>query len=443
MAEIYLPPNSQRVASQAENSLAGCLLVDPETTFKEIQGLVKAGNFQSDMCRAVFIATASLVSCGKPCDPVLIQAEAARLGQILDDSFCAEVMQLYTTTANVAATAEIVRDAARSRKAREIGNSLLLGELTPLEGIAKLQELLRDSGTSLHSPLEAANAFADYVSAVSEGKYKPFLSTGFASMDRILSGGLIESGLIVLAARPGVGKTTAALNVADNVAATGKVVLYISLEMSERQLWARRVAILSGLSYSDIYAGRINELENEWKRFMSSTDALSQRPFYIKDTPATLEEVESEARSVENLSLLVIDHLSLIRQQTGKRSLSRYELMTDTTHRLKQLAMSLHIPVLALCQLNRASEMRRDKHPTMADLRDSGAIEEDADAVILLFRANEFLDESKRPKPWERQDLDFIIAKNRHGMTGSVGFDFWGINARIRERQGYEREGQE
>ena len=163
-------------------------------------------------------------------------------------------------------------------------------------------------------------------------------------------------------------------------------------------------------------------------------NTLSQRPMIIRDTPSTIDDIEREARCTEGITLLVVDHIGLIRQQAGKKTFSRYEFMTDTAHRLKQLALSMHLPILALCQLNRASEQRNDKIPGMADLRDSGAIEEDSDVVCLLHREAQYLPEENRPKPWEAQPIDFIIAKNRHGMTGTVTLDFYGINARIIER---------
>lgn len=133
---------------------------------------------------------------------------------------------------------------------------------------------------------------------------------------------------------------------------------------------------------------------------------------------------------MDGLSLLVVDHIGLIK--TTERG-SRYEIMTQTAHQLKQLALSLKIPVLALCQLNRQSEARESKRPTMADLRDSGAIEEDSDVVCLLFRPAQYAPEDQRPKAWESQPLDFIVDKNRHGMTGKTTLCFCGINSRILE----------
>lgn len=157
---------------------------------------------------------------------------------------------------------------------------------------------------------------------------------------------------------------------------------------------------------------------------------LSERPFYICDTPSSMEDIERQARSIKNLALIVVDHIGLVKSKTSG---SRYEIMTDTAHRLKQLALSLQIPIIALCQLNRQSLQRDGKRPTMADLRDSGAIEEDSDVVCLLFREAEYRPKDKQPKPWELQTVDFIVDKNRHGMTGIVRLDYCPMNARILE----------
>ena len=414
----------------AERSLAGCLLVDPSETLRAVRGAVSAGDFLNGNAAAIYAAASALIAADKPVDPVLIQEEAARQGTQLSNEFCAEVMRLYCTTANAAETARVIHEAAQKRAGREIGLSLADDTMTPVEALGRLQALLREQGSRLHTPMEAANAVMDYINAAAAGEAKPFLSTGFPSLDKQLAGGLVAGGLITLAARPGTGKTTAALAIAENVAAAGGKMLYISLEMTEAQLWSCRAASLSGLSRSAIFAGNINAAANEWQRLTNAFEALSRRPFYIRDVPSTLEDIEREARCMDDLALIVVDHIGLVKPTTKG---SRYELMTDTAHRLKQLALSLRVPILGLCQLNRQSEQRESKRPTMADLRDSGAVEEDSDVVCLLFRGAQYLPEDERPKPWESQPIDFIVDKNRHGSTGFATLSFCGYNARIME----------
>lgn len=414
----------------AERSLAGCLLVDPAATFKAVVGIVSPGDFLDTNASAAFTATSALLSAGRPCDPVLIQQEAGKQGTPLSNEFCREAMQDYITTANAAETARIVHDAAIQRRAREVGLSLADGDLSPVEALAQLQDIIKARSNSLHTPTEAANAVMDYICSAASGATKPFLSTGFPSLDRQLAGGLVAGGLITLAARPGTGKTTAALNIAENVAAAGGRVLYISLEMTEAQLWSCRAANLSGLSRSAIYSGQIGSEARVWGRLTNAFDVLSRRPFFIRDVPSTLDDIEREARCLDDLALIVVDHIGLIKPMERG---SRYEQMTDTAHQLKQLALSLRVPILALCQLNRQSEQRESKRPTMADLRDSGAVEEDSDVVCLLFRGAQYLPEDERPKPWEVQSIDFIIDKDRHGATGIVTLNYCGYTSRIME----------
>ena len=421
---------SERQLYLAENSLAGCLLVDTTATLRDCRTIVNASDFQSEAARVIFTAALALDAAGKTADPVQIQAEAKRQGFPLDDEYCAELMKLYTTTANAEETARIIHEEAQKRRTAEIGLAMSAGELSAIDALAKLQELIQAQGSRVQTPMEAANVVMDYICAAAEGNTKPFLSTGFPSLDAQLSGGLVAGGLITLAARPGTGKTTAALAIAENVAANGGKVLYISLEMTTAQLWACRAASVSGLSRSNVYAGLIKDDGKEWQRLTDAFNLLSERPFYIRDMPSTLEDIEREARCIDGLSLLVVDHMGLVKPTERG---SRYEIMTQTAHSLKQLALSLKIPVLALCQLNRQSEARESKRPTMADLRDSGAVEEDSDVVCLLFRSAQYIPEDQRPKPWESQPLDFIVDKNRHGMTGTTTLNFCGMTARVSE----------
>ena len=426
--------NALRLTAQAENALVGCLLVEPADTVATIKGILSESDFQSQNARIVYATAVDLVSSGKPCDPVLIQSEAAARGTVLDNEYCIEAMRMFVTTANAAETARIIHEAALARKARGIGVALAQDELTPVEALKQLQELLSVQNSRIHTPHEAAMCVMDYIEDKATGKSKPFLSTGYTALDAQLSGGFVAGGLITVAARPGTGKTTVALNIAEKITAMKETVLYISLEMTEEQLWACRLANSSGLNRSSIYAGKIaSDDENSWKRLIRAIEQLYDRPFFIRDVPSSIEDIEREARCLDNIALIVVDHIGLIRPATAYKG-NRYEFMTDVSHRLKQLALSMGIPILALCQLNRQSELRDSKRPNMADLRDSGAIEEDSDVVCLLFRESQYLPEEERPKPWEVQDIDFLIEKNRHGMTGRVTLDYYGPNCRIMER---------
>ena len=410
----------------AEYSLAGCLLVMPEETTQRIKAVVSSGDFLSDTVRRIYDATVALVNAGRACDPVLIQAEASKAGTPIDTAFCADCMQLFVTTANAAETARIVHEAAMQRRAAEIGLALTTGSIEAVEALEQLQNLIRSQGSRILSPMETARRVMDFISAAASGESKPFVKTEFSKLDNILSGGLAAGGMITLAARPGTCKTTAALSIAENVAARNETVLYFSLEMTKEQLISCRAANIASISRSAIYSGEISD--KQWPKLIDAFDEISKRPFLIRDTPSTVEDIEREARCIDGLSLIIVDHIGLIKP-TSKGT--RYEIMTDHAHRLKQLALSLKVPILTLCQLNRQSEQRETKRPSMADLRDSGAIEEDSDVVCLLFRPAQYAKPENRPKAWENQDIDFIIDKNRHGETGIVTMNFNGYLSRV------------
>lgn len=426
--------DEQKRVAYAENALVGCILVYPEQAVADIRPIVSASDFYFDDPRTIYSAALSLISAGRPCDPVQIQAEAVKLGHPVDADYCKTCMELFTTMADCAANAQVVHEAAQDRRTREIGAAVADGSMTAIDAVAKLQDTLRANGGNVREPLEVANSVMDYINAVAAGEASTFLSTGFPALDGMLSGsskgGLVNSGLITVAARPGTGKSTIALAIGDNVARNGGKVLYISLEMTETQLWCCRLAARSGLSRSKIYDGMRGADADGWKRLTDAFTEVSKWPFYIRAMPSTVEDIEREARCIDGLALLIVDHMGLVRPMEQG---SRYDKMTDTAHRLKQLALSLKIPILALCQLNRQSEARGDKRPTMADLRDSGAIEEDSDVVALLFRPAVYANEDEKPKPWEAQELQVIVDKNRHGSTGTVYMNFCGMNSRIVE----------
>ena len=409
---------------QAEYSVVGSLLLEPFAVVPAIRAEVFENDFLSEPARAVYRATRLLVEKGKPCDPTLVLAEA---GDSVTVQFAEEVMRMTPTTVNAVEYAKIVHGAAQERKACAIGLRLAQGEQTPVETLAALQELIRLQNSTVCTPAEDAQAFMDFVNVNAEGRRKPFLPTGFRSLDLLLSGGLIAGGLITFAARPGVGKSTIALAITENIVSAGNKVLYVSLEMPKYQLWSCRAANLSGLSRSAIYSGDIPN-DRDWKRLSDAMQALYERPLYVRDVPATVDDVEREARCIDGLALIVIDHIGLLKSPDRG---SRYEIMTQTTHRLKQLALSMKVPILGLCQLNRDSTRRENRRPMLADLRDSGSIEEDSDAVVLLYRPGADLPDEQKPGPWDLQDILLDVQKNRHGRTGVIKYRTCLANARV------------
>ena len=401
-------------AIQCERNLAGCLLVNPVKTLAAIRSKVMQDDFLDQNAGAIFSAAVELIDSAKPCDATIIQTEAN-----VSFEYCKNAMIETATLNNAAEYARLIHEAAQRRKAQDVGAELANGEIETVEAIAKLQELTKAQFGGVVSPQEAAQKSLDIFSAAADGK--AFLSTGYKTLDKMLSGGLVNGGMITFAARPGTGKTTVAICIAENVAASNHAVLYISLEMTSAQIWACRIANAGELNRSKLLSGGIiREEGEELSKLYSVYDELQNRPFYIYDAPAKVEDIERLARTVNSLSLIVIDHIGLI---TNPARSTRYEHMTDTAHRIKQLALSLQVPILSLCQLNRSSVQR--ERPTMADLRDSGAIEEDSDAVILLYR------DRQSGADWE--SLDFLIDKNRHGETGILELGFCGKYSKVEE----------
>lgn len=422
----------------AEESVAACILVAPDETLPLIRQIVSPSDFASDPARSVFRAACSLMDERSPVDPTTILDRAKKEELPLSSDWVRETMQAYLTTANVEYNANIIRESAVNRKAKDIGWALEQGEIEAQTAVEQLQDALAARPTILSTPSEDAREFFDYLNELEEGKVRPFLSTGFPNLDEILGGGLVSEGLITMAGRPGQGKTVAGLCIAENVAAAGGRVLYESLEMSKTQLWARRVARISGVSYKKLMGGTFDmQDDREWKAIAKATSDLSTRSLYINSTNAKLSDIERHVRQAGKLDLIVIDHLGLIIPDKVTDSL--YLPTTMACHALKRLAKSTGTPVLMLCQLNRANTQRLDKRGTLADLRNSGAIEEDSDAVIFLHRDAYYLPPEQQPKPWEPQTMEMNVAKNRHGETGAVYMDFVGMLASIRTQDGYNR----
>ena len=419
----------------AEESVAACILCAPTETLPLIRPIVQTSDFAIEAAGSVFRAACILADSNKPIDPSTILEQASESGLSLSSEWVKETMTAYLTTANVEYNARIVRESSVNRKAKDIGWALESGDISPQDAMEQLQNALSARVSTLSTPMEDANKFFAYLNDVSSGEKRAYVPTGLENLDDILDGGLVSEGLITVAARPGIGKTVMGLVIAENVAASGGRVLYESLEMSKEQLWSRRVARKSGVSYSKLMSGTFRtDDEREWKNIIRAMGELSERQLYISSDNARVEDIERHARKAGNLDLIVIDHLGLIIPDKVTDSL--YLPTTMACHALKRLAKSTGTPILMLCQLNRANTGRADKRATLADLRNSGAIEEDSDAVIFLHRDAYYLPPEEQPGSWEPQTMEVNVAKNRHGKTGAVYMDFIGMLANVRPQGG-------
>lgn len=422
--------------SLATQGLIGSILINP-ACLSHVRPLVSASDFPLAADRAIFEAACRLLDTDKPADVVTILQAAREIGADVSDSYAAELMQITPTAAYAAEYAKSVHAEGIRRRLANIGAQLAADcddtRKTPqklvADALAALETVDAAPQMEMQNSSDALSGFLAYRESLESGQTAT-VSTGYLSFDKLLGGGLLRQGLYILAARPGCGKTTLGLKLAEHAAKNG-VCLFFSLEMSAEQITARRIAAECGLPIGRLMVGQ-KLSDDEQARLANAASALSEHDFRLNRAPdASVADIAQAAHLTKNLRLVVVDYLGLL--QSDERGLSIYERVTKNSAALKALARSLNVPILCLAQLNRASEQRTDKYPSMADLRDSGAIEQDADAVILLHRPAMYELESR--KPWEAQTLTAIVSKNRHGSTGKLDFDFYGSSGIIQEHQ--------
>lgn len=423
----------------AELSLLGSVLIGGGQALGLARGIVKASEINGRRVRAAFEAACTLADGGEDIDPVAVLALVRRQGVEMDDEFLLEVMNVVATWVNVETYARTVHEQFLGRELRNLGARLADSMFEKpqdvmLEALDFLQGMQSgDAGSALRRPVDAANEFYDTLLRRVNGEETAFVSTGYEALDTALGGGLVSPGYITLAGRPGMGKSIAGMCIAENVAAAGTPVLYVSLEMSRNQLMARRIGRLSGVSYNSLEMGTVSPNNaRDWQRITRALAEVSSRPMYIEDNPfLSVSDIEMKARGVPGLGLIVIDHIGLVKLDSQYSKLN--EQTSAVSHQVMRLSKRLSVPVLSLCQLNRESEARKDKRPQLSDLRNSGAIEEDSNAVIFIHRPDYYQPRGEQSRPWESQPVIFDVAKNRHGATGEASLNFLGITANIWE----------
>lgn len=411
---------------EAEQAVLGSILIDSRC-LEEIVRVLRPQDFAVELNRVLYQVMLQMDRAGQQIDPVTVKQAALRAGLQLDDAWLLALMDLTPTAANAGAYAGLVREAALDRGAASVSEYITrqLKEHRPvsdvLTGAARQIEELQREGTTedLLDPDGAMLTFYAHRERVTQEGASTYVRTGYQDLDRQLGGGMLNSGMYVLAARPGMGKTTLAINIADRVAQTGKTVLFVSLEMEPEQIEAKRLARETGISANRLLMDRLtDEEENAVAR---AVDVIRELPVHFnrRDT-VTVAQIEVMARRIRGLDLIVIDYIGKILPELRGRSPSRTEYMTEISGELKNLARRFHVPVLALCQLNRAGADRKDPRPVLTDLRDTGAIEQDADGVIFLHRKDYYQPQAGRAVA----ELLVIVAKNRHGTVGDCALAF-------------------
>lgn len=404
-----------------EAYIAGALLIDGGQVVQAIRGIVSRNDFHVEVYGAIFSAAFSLAADNEAIDPVSIRHRAKREGIDLSNELLLDLMECTPTAANCREYAHRVAEEAQKRRIKELAMRIQEdGVSSSEELLATLQretESIRGSNfqRGLLSPSDALRRFSDHVVEAGSG-VDNFISSGYLRLDEVLGGGFIRGGLYILGARPAVGKSTFAVNLADNI--KGKCLL-VSLEMTPEQIISKRVSRLTGLSSAKLMSGRV--ADQDWEQIGMAMAALSEQGVYLNSRyDLTVARIQLLAQSVPELKAVIVDYLGLI--QPGHRGGSLYESVSQTSRELKRMAISLNVPVICLCQLSRQVESRENKQPRLSDLRDSGAIEQDADAVMFLYREDYYTGGPEEGQP----SLVYLdVAKNRHGRTGQSEYSFF------------------
>ena len=413
----------------AEQAVIGAMLIDIRC-IPDVIEKVKGAEFYTPQNRDIFDTIYSMFSYGQTIDPVTVLDQMKVRGVYRDNSpeYIAELMRVTPTAANVLEYAAIVRDRALLRNlgaaADEISKLVYegSGEAEVILEAAERKIYALRQGRNVGGLIPVAtvvqNVCDNMNEAAESGQKIPGLSTGLDDLDRTILG-LNKGELILVAARPGMGKTSIALNIASHVAKnTDKTVAVFSLEMSREQLVSRIIAGEARVSSQNMLTGKLSK--DEWGLIIDAAQDLSVTDMRIDDNPMlSVSDMNAQCRRIGNLGLVVIDYLQLMQSAGGEsRSYAnenRQQVVSDMSRMLKIMAKELNVPVICLSQLSRANESRPNKRPQLSDLRESGAIEQDADVVIGLYR-----DAYYHPEEGDQTHAEALVLKNRKGRTGTV-----------------------
>jgi len=438
--DVKISPHSL----EAEQSVLGGLMLE-NTAWEKVSEILSIDDFYHPAHRTIFQTLENLSRRDKPFD-VLVISESLKSTQELDkvggESYLFEIVHQTPSAANIQAYAQIVREKSILRKLITAGSGIIESAFNPQNKTAI--ELLDEAERRVFHIAETQRTFgtgpvhintllskaATHVDQLKEsGGAITGLPTGYQDFDEMTSG-LQPADLVVIAGRPSMGKTMIAMNIAENAAMKSdkKPVLIFSMEMPGEALALRMISSLGRLDHHRLRTGRL--ADSDWPRIGSVVNMLSQTKLFIDDTPAlTPAELRTRARRLArehgSLGLIVVDYLQLMQSSNNRDN--RVAEISEISRALKTLAKELHVPVIALSQLNRGLEQRPDKRPVMSDLRESGAIEQDADLIAFIYR-----DEVYHPETTQEKGIaEVIIAKQRNGPIGKVKLTFLGKHMRF------------
>ncbi len=414
---------------EAEQSVVGAMLLDKDAILAASE-IVGKDDFYQMALGALFEAMVELYSEGKAVDLVTLQnrlQEKDLPPEVRSVEYLGQLINAVPTSANVKHYAQIVMEKSMLRRViklnEELANTCYLGN-EPLDAILDMTEKRvfelvqkRNSGDSVPIREVVFNALNKIAEAAKSKGTVTGIPTGFIDLD-YKTAGLQPSDLVLIAARPSMGKTAFVLNIAQHVAINcNKATAIFSLEMSKEQLVNRMFSLESQVDAQALRTGNLKD--DEWEKLVEGAGAIGKSRLIIDDTPGiSISELRSKCRKYkleQGLDIIIIDYLQLMTGSVGKRSESRQQEISEISRSLKGLARELSVPVLALSQLSRAVEQRPDKRPMMSDLRESGAIEQDADVVMFIYRDDYYNKDSEI-----KNVAEIIIAKQRNGPIGTV-----------------------
>jgi replicative DNA helicase len=453
---LKIPPHS----IEAEQSVLGGLMLD-NRSWDKIADLIIESDFYRRDHQLIFRAIAELFEQSLPVDVITLAEFHDKRGELNDVGEVAYLGTLVRNTpsaANIAAYAEIVRERSVMRQLIHIGTNISNSAFNP-EGkssedmldkaeqmVFQIAEQGAKRGNGFVQVKEVLGKVVDRIDTLFENDSSVTgLSTGFNDFDTQTSG-LQPADLIIVAGRPSMGKTTFSMNIAEHAAIKAKEpVAVFSMEMLADSLAMRMLSSLGQIDQHRLRTGKLHD--DDWPRLTSAIALLNEAPLFIDDTPAlSPTELRARARRLKRehgLSLIVIDYIQLMQGNSGSRSENRATEISDISRSLKALAKELDVPLIALSQLNRSLEQRPNKRPVMSDLRESGAIEQDADLIVFIYRDEVYNEDSP-----DKGKAEIIIGKQRNGPIGTVALTFQGqytrfANFAFNEYDGYESYGDE
>ena len=441
LEQIKLPPHSV----EAEQSVLGGLLLEA-SALDRIVDLISADDFYRQEHRLIYRQIVRLSEQAKPVDVITV-AEALEISGELEKvgglPYLGSLAQNVPSAANIRRYGEIVRERSIMRKLAEVGTDIAASSYNPSgrdaaqlldEAERKVLEIAEAGSRGQQGFIAMPPLLTQVVERIETlyGRDNPSditgTATGFTDLDRLTSG-LQPGELIIVAGRPSMGKTALAINIAENVALDSKLpVAIFSMEMNASQIAMRMLGSVGKLNQQDLRTGRLQD--DDWGRLTHALGRLNDAPIYIDESGA-LSALEVRARSrrlhrQNNLGLIVVDYLQLMSSNAGKASENRATEISEISRSLKALAKELHVPVIALSQLNRSLEQRPNRRPVMSDLRESGAIEQDADLILFIYRDEVYNSDSP-----DKGKAEIIIGKQRNGPIGMVPLAFRGEYTRF------------